>query len=112
LFPLLEVRRRSTAAAGNGRVALRAGFDAKHVREIDLQRASDEAIWSHASTDNAIIITKDDDFVKFAHLRGQAHLVWVRIGNCSNSMLLEWFKAHWPKLLDRLRLGDALVELR
>ena len=88
------------------------GFDAKHLREIDLQSASDEAIWSHDSTDNAIIVTKDDDFVKFAHPRGHARLVWVRIGNRSNSMLLEWSKAHWPKLLERLRLGDTLVELR
>jgi len=39
------------------------GHDAAHVFDRGLQAADDPAIWEHARTENAVIISKDEDFV-------------------------------------------------
>jgi Domain of unknown function (DUF5615) len=40
----------------------RKGHDAAALREIGLRDADDRDIWSRAESDNATIITKDEDF--------------------------------------------------
>lgn len=60
-----------------------------------------------------MIVTKDEDF----HVRrllaadGPA-LVWIRIGNCSNRALLEWFMPIVDQVAARLAAGDTIVELQ
>jgi predicted nuclease of predicted toxin-antitoxin system len=36
---------------------------ATHVFDIGLERAKDETIWEHARDENAVLMTKDEDFV-------------------------------------------------
>ncbi|MBH0203020.1 MAG: hypothetical protein HP496_12205 [Nitrospira sp.] len=38
-------------------------------------------------------------------------VVWVRIGNCSNTALTQWFHLLFPQILAYLEAGDYLVEL-
>ena len=88
------------------------GYDAIHVRELGLSTASDGAIWAEVQRDNAVVISRDEDFVALARNPGSARLIWVRLGNCTNADLLARVEANWSELLDRLEAGDVLVELR
>jgi predicted nuclease of predicted toxin-antitoxin system len=90
----------------------REGFEASHVRELGLSAASDEVIWRTASQIDAVVITKDEDFIRFHHGTGEARVVWIRMGNCSNPDLIARVQSLWPAVLERLRLGDRLVQLR
>jgi len=40
------------------------GHNATHVFDGGLQRASDEVVWQHALKENAVITSKDEDFVE------------------------------------------------
>jgi len=73
--------------------------------------APDTRIWEEASRDDAVVVSRDEDFV--AHVQaGGARLVWIRIGNCSNAALLAIVEANWTDIQQRLGQGDRFVELR
>lgn len=58
----------------------------KHVRDLGLQSASDEAIWEFAVTGEFSIATKDDDFRQRSFLFGAPpKVIWIRLGNCTTS---------------------------
>ena len=87
------------------------GHEASHVFDLGLHAADDPVIWERAQTENAIIISKDQDFVDRWILSDRpVALVWIRRGNCS--ALIEWFELLWPDTLNRLEQGEQLVELR
>ncbi len=39
-----------------------AGHEAVHVRDFDMQRAADDVIFEHATSDRSIIVSADNDF--------------------------------------------------
>lgn len=41
-----------------------------HVSDVGLERASDETVWAFARREDAVIVTKDADFIDLATLRG------------------------------------------
>lgn len=88
------------------------GYDAIHVRDLGLSAAADGAIWAEACRDNAIVISRDEDFFAFTRSPGGARLIWVRLGNCTNADLLARIEANWSEILERMEAGDVLVELR
>jgi len=88
------------------------GFDALHTREAGLRDAEDHEIWAWAHNAEAIVVTKDQDFVQLRSARGGARLVWVRVGNCDNPTLIARFERSWAAVAERLRGGDDVVELR
>jgi predicted nuclease of predicted toxin-antitoxin system len=88
------------------------GVEASHVRELGLQAASDTEIWRRAVEDSAVIMSKDDDFVRLYHAARDARVVWVRIGNCSNTALVARFESSWAAIQERLDAGEGLIELR
>ena len=88
------------------------GFDAGHVREVALSGAADTAIWAEAARDDAVVVSRDEDFVHLLRDRGGARLVWIRIGNCTNATLLATIQSNWPAIEQRLVDGDRLIELR
>ena len=87
------------------------GHEAKHVRDEGLASASDSAVLEHARQTEAIIITKDEDFVEGARVRPAPAVVWIRIGNSRNEALLHWMEALWPSLERALAAGEGLIEL-
>jgi predicted nuclease of predicted toxin-antitoxin system len=87
------------------------GLDAVHVRELGMSSAPDTDIWAEAARDDAVILSRDEDFVGLTRAGG-ARLVWIRVGNCSNTTLLAMIEANWPTILTRLEDGERLVELR
>lgn len=89
-----------------------AGHEAKHVIDIGLARSDDSLIWDYAVSNAAIIVTKDEDFAARIQIysKGPA-VVWLRIGNCSNRALLQWFAPLLPHILNSLQQGEKLIEI-
>ena len=55
-----------------------------HVRQLGLERADDEVIWSHAARNGFTIISKDSDFHQRSLVFGPPpKLIWLRVGNGS-----------------------------
>ena len=89
------------------------GHDAEHVFEIGLAQSKDTAIWLHAQSHGAAILTKDEDFAEWVR-RGRSGppVVWLRIGNASKRTLLLWFDPLLPRIITKLEQGDRLIEVR
>ncbi len=88
------------------------GHDAVAMRESGLREADDPAIWSYALGCSAIVVTKDEDFALLAAAGPSARMLWVRIGNAVNRVLLARFERAWPEIITHLEEGAQLVELR
>jgi predicted nuclease of predicted toxin-antitoxin system len=94
------------------RILRDAGHTCEHATDIGLREAEDAPIWGYQVAQVAAVITKDEDFANRKAARpGGPQIVWVRIGNCSNSALLTWFAALLPDVVQRLQDGEPLVEL-
>lgn len=82
-----------------------------HVKDIGLQNATDQRIWAEAITLDAVIVTKDDDFVLLHAQDAQGpQIILVRVGNVSNARLIEIFEQLWPSVVVALEAGDRLIE--
>jgi len=92
---------------------VRQGHQATHIFDLGSHTADDPVIWEHARAAQAVIISKDEDFVDRWLLSDQpVPLVWIRKGNCSNRALLAWLEPLWPDAVKRLEQGEKLIELR
>lgn len=89
------------------------GHEAAHVLDHGLESADDGAVWRHAESVGAVILTKDEDFAarRIRANEGPA-VVWIRVGNTHRRALLDWFRAALPDVLVALDRGDRLVEIR
>jgi predicted nuclease of predicted toxin-antitoxin system len=88
------------------------GHSAVHVLDIELSQVDDLAIWAYAAQNGYTIISKDADFADLALLaRTEARFIWVRIGNCRKSVLLEAFKNALKTIEQELEAGETLIEL-
>lgn len=89
------------------------GCDAGHVLNVGLASASDIDICRYAELHDCIIISKDEDFLYLVRRpNSKIRLIWVRLGNCRTSSLLEAFEHHWPRIVACLQAGDRIVEIR
>jgi predicted nuclease of predicted toxin-antitoxin system len=89
-----------------------AGITATPLRELGLARAPDRQIFDLARAENAVIVTKDRDFVDLLRRRGPPpRIVWGTCGNTSNAYLRGLFHTLWPEILQQLRRGEALIEV-
>jgi len=90
-----------------------AGHEARHVEEIGLRDADDRLIWRYALENKTILLSKDEDFVvRVRQDQSGPVMVWLRIGNCSNSALQEWFTPLLPAILEEIERGNRIVEVR
>lgn len=89
------------------------GHHAEHVFDVGLAQGKDDLLWKYAEMHQAVIVTKDEDFADWIS-RGKSgpSVVWLRIGNCTNEILLVWLASLWPDIMARLTQGDRLVEVR
>ena len=70
-----------------------------HVRDFDLHRADDEAIWNFAKDNEFTIVSKDDDFHQRSFLYGHPpKVVWLRLGNCSTEQVAETLRRNVKEL--------------
>lgn len=88
------------------------GYEAEHVHDFAGEGASDHFLWLYAANVDAVIISKDEDFVRlhFIEPEGSA-VVWIRVGNTRKQALLEWFSPLFPQILKALQQGEKLIEI-
>ena len=88
------------------------GHLAQHVRDAGLAGQSDEIVWRRAGAINAVIITKDADFVIRQALdpTGPA-VVWLRLSNTRRPALLTAMLRALPRVVAALESGARLVQI-
>jgi len=90
-----------------------AGHSARHVNELGLAGAEDSTIWDQALGISAVIVTKDEDFAeRTARTASGPAIVWLRLGNSTNRVLLEWLEPRWSSICQLLADGNRLIEVR
>jgi predicted nuclease of predicted toxin-antitoxin system len=73
---------------------------------LTLDRASDLAIWQYARDHDFVIVTKDADFEELSLLHGSPpKVIWLRLGNTSNSEIEQTLLAHREELDELIRQG-------
>ena len=78
---------------------------------LKLSDAEDKEIFLFAREKNAIVITKDDDFVSLLMRYGSPpKIIWLTCGNTSKPRLQEILTSHLVQALDALQQTD-LVEI-
>jgi predicted nuclease of predicted toxin-antitoxin system len=88
------------------------GHEATHVLELRMQNAHDREIWQRAAAMNAVLVSKDEDFVTMRALRPHGPpIVWVRIGNATRRALIARFDAVLPQVLSALERGETIVQV-
>ena len=88
------------------------GHDAQAVREVGLREAEDGAIWTHALQTGAVILTKDEDFAaRTQQAPSGPVIIWLRVGNCSNTALRLWLEPRWPGIVQLVTQGSRLIEV-
>jgi predicted nuclease of predicted toxin-antitoxin system len=89
------------------------GHEAVHVVHVALSTASDRKIWDHAIASDAVLITKDEDFVTMRALsrRGGPAIVWLRVGNTTTRALIALFNSVLPEILGAIERGETVIQI-
>jgi predicted nuclease of predicted toxin-antitoxin system len=87
------------------------GNEAAHVSDVGLLAATDAAIASHAEANDAVLVTKDEDFVAL-RLPDRFGLLWLRCGNATNRALVAWLEPRWAEIERLLSEGERFIEVR
>lgn len=87
--------------------------EALALRDLGLRDAKDALIFDRARVADAIVLTKDQDFLDLLRRRGPPpRILWLSSGNSSNHRVRTLLTRSWPKVLGLFESGEALVELR
>lgn len=88
------------------------GHEARHIKRMGLAEADDAEIWRLAASINAVIVSKDRDFLLLANRDafgpGRVHL---DLGNCSNAALYDAVRREWSAIVAGL-IGAKVMTLR
>lgn len=88
------------------------GHEAAHVNDIGLGAAGDNMIAKEAINRNAILVTKDEDFIVQSNLgRLDIPIIWIRFGNTTNRTLWKRLAPVLPDILTSLAGGEKIVEV-
>src|ERR1700722_3294237 len=88
------------------------GEEAHAARELGLLQANDLDIFAAARAADAVVLSKDADFVELLERLGPPpRIVWLRCGNTSNARLRAILDRWWPKVCGLLEAGEKLVEI-
>lgn len=86
--------------------------EAYALRDLQLRDAEDLTIFNAAREANAVIISKDSDFVELVLRMGTPpQLLWLTCGNVTNRRLQELFTQLFPRAQELLLKGEAVVEI-
>jgi predicted nuclease of predicted toxin-antitoxin system len=82
------------------------------VRDLQLRDATDPVIFQAAREANAVVLTKDDDFVRLVERRGPPpQVVWLTCGNTSNAVVRHILERSWPAVSMMLARGEPVIEI-
>lgn len=88
------------------------GVQAYSVKRLGLRDATDGEIFDAARRSSAVVMTKDADFARLLEERGPPpQVLWVTLGNTSNSRMREVLQRSLPAAVRLLSGGEALVEI-
>ncbi len=88
------------------------GVHARALRDVGLRDATDREIFRAARTADAIVMTKDSDFVTLHNQLGAPpQIIWLTCGNTSNQYLRTLLTTALPNALALLEGGEDLVEI-
>lgn len=88
------------------------GIEAKAVRELGLRDAADRHIFISAKDQNAVVMTKDRDFIRLLDELGPPpSVIWVTCGNTANARLQEILLTTLASAVALLDSGERLVEI-
>jgi predicted nuclease of predicted toxin-antitoxin system len=86
-------------------------IEAYSVSFLNFKTGSDIEIFNYAKSENAIVITKDDDFVRLLELYGSPpKIIWITCGNTSNEKMKGILKAKLSNAIALLNDFD-LIEI-
>lgn len=82
------------------------------VRDVGLRDAEDVDIFLAAKSANAVVMTKDNDFVDLQdRLGAPPQIIWITCGNTSNARLKEILSAALDVAIELLKRGEKLIEI-
>lgn len=88
------------------------GLEASALRDLSLRDAQDIEIFEAARAENAVIMTKDSDFIDLVcRLGTPPQILWLTCGNVTNRNLRQLLSATLPDALEQLQQGTMIVEI-
>ena len=88
------------------------GVKAFALRDLGLRDAEDEDIFNEAKKANAIVMTKDSDFVLLLDRFGSPpKIIWLTCGNTSNANLKIILSKTLQDAIDLLNNDEEIVEI-
>jgi predicted nuclease of predicted toxin-antitoxin system len=82
------------------------------VRDLGLREAEDPEIFAKARRAEAVVLTKDEDFVVLVERLGPPpQVIWLTCGNVSNARLKKILMAGLPEAMVMIRRGEPVVEI-
>ncbi len=89
------------------------GIEAHALRDLGLRDAADREIFDLARAADAVIFTKDSDFLPLLEQHGPPpRVLWLTIGNTSNARVREVLIARWARVSELFDSGEVLVEIQ
>ena len=87
-------------------------IDATSMKDLGLRDSTDKQIFMAAKKAQAIIMTKDRDFLNLVNRLGAPpQVIWITCGNTSNIALIEILAKNFPTSLRLLESGELFVEI-
>ncbi len=87
-------------------------IEASSLRDLSLRDAQDIEIFEAARSENAVIMTKDSDFIYLVcRLGTPPQILWLTCGNVTNRNLRRLLTATLLDALEQLRQGAMIVEI-
>ncbi|CAN5267653.1 DUF5615 family PIN-like protein [soil metagenome] len=87
-------------------------IQAESVRALGLRDSTDPDIFEAAKKADAVVMSKDDDFIQLIEQRGTPpKLIWITCGNTSNARMREILSTALLKAKELLESGENVVEI-
>ena len=86
--------------------------EAVAVRDLGLRDATDTEIFQRAKVADAVVMTKDSDFVTLLERFGPPpKVLWITCGNTTNARMREILRARLLQAMALFNAGEVLVEI-
>jgi len=88
------------------------GIDARPLRDLGLRDSEDEEIFQSARKADAVVMTKDSDFVLLLERYGPPpKIILLTCGNTSNERIKQILRTSLKNVLNLMANGEDLVEI-
>lgn len=95
-----------------GWIKMEFAIEAVAIRDLGLRDASDKMIFTAARDANAILMSKDSDFIEMVmRLGSPPKLLSLNCGNMSNAALQALLQSKLRSAIAMLERGDLIVEI-